>query len=223
MKIGHEDLMMIRKIVAAVVPLLATTTVGAAVVHAEPATPEIGYRAELIGNRVVTTLTNGTFEIDGETVQILDTSGTTVVSLPLAVREGATEYPLPHAVRDEGRVLELTAVKDVAAARPAAQPVASPYENYTAQNNFASQFGLATAIGGFIGTALGALIGLTGIVSGPGVIASVIAGAAIGGIIGSIVVGGPTLIIAGVDLLNTLAAAPGTTQWAPRQQAQSTN
>lgn len=216
--------MMIRKIVAAVVPLLATTTVGAAVVHAEPATPEIGYRAELIGNRVVTTLTNGTFEIDGEAVEILDNSGTTVVTLPLAVREGATEYPLPHAVRDEGRVLELTAVKDVAAARPAATPVASPQENYAAQNNFASQFGLATAIGGFIGTALGAVVGLATWAGGPVTgIPGIVTAAAIGGIIGTIVVGGPTLIIAGIDLINTLVAAPGTTQWAPRQQVQSAN
>ncbi|MGV9924238.1 ammonium transporter [Nocardia rhamnosiphila] len=217
--------MMIRKIVAAVVPLLATTTVGAAVVHAEPATPEIGYRAELIDNRVVTTLTNGTFEIAGETVEILDNSGATVMSLPLAIREGATEYPLPHAVRDEGRVLELTAVKDVAAARPAAQPVASPQENLAAQDNFTSQLGLATAIGGFVGTALGAVIGLAAGVGTGGVFApaTVITGAALGGIIGTLVVGGPTLIIAGVDLINTLVAAPGTTQWAPRQQVQSAN
>lgn len=206
--------MMIRKIVAAVVPLLATTTVGAAVVHAEPPTPDVGYRTELVGKTVVTTLTNGTFELAGENVAIRDESGATVMSLPLAVREGATEYPLPHAIREDGRVLELTAVKDVAAARPAAEPVASPQENYAAQANFASQFGLASAIGGFIGTAIGALVGLTGIVGGPTVIASVIAGATIGGIIGTLVVGGPTLIIAGIDLLNTLAAAPGTTQWA---------
>ncbi|MGW5387735.1 ammonium transporter [Nocardia sp. NPDC003963] len=216
--------MMIRKIVAAVVPLLATTTVGAAVVHAEPATPEIGYRAELIGNKVVTTLTNGTFDIEGETVEIVDTSGATVVSLPLAIREGATEYPLPHAVRDDGRVLELTAVKDVAAARPAAQPVASPQENYSAQNNFASQFGIATAIGGFIGTALGAAIGLVATLpTGVGIPAGVITGATIGGIIGTLVVGGPALIVAGVDLVNTLTAAPGSTRWAERPQVQSAN
>ncbi|MCX0270454.1 ammonium transporter [Nocardia zapadnayensis] len=216
--------MMIRKIVAAVVPLLATTTVGAAVVHAEPATPEIGYRAELIGNRVVTTLTNGTFEIAGETVEILDNSGTTVVALPLAVREGATEYPLPHAVRDEGRVLELTAVKDVAAARPAAQPVASPQENLAAQDNFTSQLGIATAIGGFVGTALGAVVGLATWAGGPVTgIPGIVTAAALGGIIGTIVVGGPTLIIAGIDLINTLVAAPGTTQWAPRQQVQPAN
>ncbi|MET8797558.1 ammonium transporter [Nocardia sp. NPDC004568] len=216
--------MMIRKIVAAVVPLLATTTVGAAVVHAEPATPEIGYRAELIGNRVVTTLTNGTFEIDGETVEILDNSGATVVALPLAVREGATEYPLPHAVRDESRVLELTAVKDVAAARPAAQPVASPQENLAAQDNFTSQLGVATAIGGLIGTGLGAVIGLVATLpTGVGIPAGVITGAALGGVIGTLVVGGPTLIIAGVDLVNTLAAAPGTTRWTPEPPLPTVN
>ncbi|MGW4068995.1 ammonium transporter [Nocardia grenadensis] len=216
--------MMIRKIVAAVVPLLATTTVGAAVVHAEPATPEIGYHAELIGNRVVTTLTNGTFEIDGETVEILDKSGATVMALPLAVREGATEYPLPHAVRDEGRVLELTAVKDVAAARPAAQPVASPQENLAAQDNFTSQLGVATAIGGLIGTALGAAIGLVATLpTGAGIPAGVITGAALGGVVGTLVVGGPTLIIAGVDLVNTLAAAPGTTRWTPEPPLPTVN
>ncbi|MGW0007179.1 ammonium transporter [Nocardia grenadensis] len=216
--------MMIRKIVAAVVPLLATTIVGAAVVHAEPATPEIGYHAELIGNRVVTTLTNGTFEIDGETVEILDKSGATVMALPLAVREGATEYPLPHAVRDEGRVLELTAVKDVAAARPAAQPVASPQENLAAQDNFTSQLGVATAIGGLIGTALGAAIGLVATLpTGAGIPAGVITGAALGGVVGTLVVGGPTLIIAGVDLVNTLAAAPGTTRWTPEPPLPTVN
>lgn len=212
--------MMIRKIVAAVVPLLATTTVGAAVVHAEPAaTPDIGYRTELVGSTVVTTLTHGTFELVGENVDIRDESGATVMSLPLAVREGSTEYPLPHAIREDGRVLELTAVKDVAAARPAAEPVASPQENYAAQANFASQFGLASAIGGFIGTAIGALVGLlVTLPTGVGIPAGILTGAGVGGIIGTLVVGGPTLIIAGIDLVNTLTAAPGTTQWAVNQQ-----
>ncbi|MEU1983646.1 ammonium transporter [Nocardia sp. NPDC019395] len=209
--------MRIRQIATAVVPFLAVATFGSAAAHAEPAAPDIGYRTELVGKTVVTTLTHGTFEVDGETVDIVDESGATVVTLPLAVREGTTEYPLPHAVRDDDRVLELTAVKDPAAARPAAEFVASPQENLAAQNNFASQFGIATAIGGFVGTALGALVGLTGIVTGPGVIASIIAGATIGGIIGTIAVGGPTLVIAAVDLVNTLNAAPGTTQWAPKQ------
>ncbi|MEU4315902.1 ammonium transporter [Nocardia sp. NPDC024068] len=213
--------MKIRKIAAVLAPMLATAAVGAGVVHAEPATPDIGYRTELVGKNVVTTLTNGTFALRDETVDVLDKSGATVVTLPLFLREGTTEYPLPHAVRDEGRVLELTAVKDVEHARPTLQPIASPQENLSAQNNFASQFGLATAIGGFVGTAIGALAGLaigigTGVVFSP---ATVITGATLGGIIGTIVVGGPALVISAVDLVNTLTAAPGTTQWAPKAQA----
>ncbi|MGW0182586.1 ammonium transporter [Nocardia sp. NPDC003345] len=213
--------MKIRKIAAVLAPMLATAAVGAGVVHAEPATPDIGYRTELVGKNVVTTLTNGTFALRGETVDVLDKSGATVITMPLSVREGSTEYPLPHAVRDEGRVLELTAVKDVEHARPTtAQPIASPQENLSAQNNFASQFGLATAIGGFVGTAIGALIGLAvTLPTGVGIPAGIISGATLGGIIGTIVVGGPALVISAVDLVNTLAAAPGTTQWAPKAQA----
>ena len=210
---------MLRKIATALTPLLIGAAVGAGVVHAEPATRDIGYRTELIGNTIVTTLTHGTFAVAGETVAIRDESGATVLSLPLAVLDGDTEYPLPHAVRDNGRVLELIAVKDAAQARPAVQPVASPQENYAAQANFASQFGIATAIGGFIGTALGAAVGLIAVLGGPTVIPGVIAGATIGGIVGTLTAGGPTLVIAGIDLINTLTAPPGTTQWAQRPAA----
>lgn len=210
--------MILRKITAAALPLVAAVAVGAGTSHAQPTTPDVGYRAQLVGNTIVTTLDNGYFQLSGDTVDIKDSAGNTLVNLPLTVRQENTEYPLPHTIRDNGRVLELTAVKDAAQARPAATPIASPNENYRAQNQFLSQFSIATAIGGFIGTVLGALVGLTGIVSGPGVIASVLAGAAIGGIIGTIVVGGPTLIIAGIELINTLNAAPGTTKWADTPQ-----
>lgn len=208
--------MRIRKIAAAVVPLIATATFGASTAHAAPAaTPDIGYRTELAGNTVVTTLTHGTFEVAGDTVGIVDESGATVLTLPLAVREGGIEYPLPHVVRDEGRVLALTAVKDPAAARPAAEPVASPQENMAAQDNLTSQIGLASAIGGLIGTVLGAGIGLLVTAgTGIGIPAGIITGAALGGVIGTITVGGPTLIIAGVDMINTFLAPPGTTRWA---------
>ncbi|MFC8047063.1 ammonium transporter [Nocardia sp. NPDC057353] len=209
--------MILRKIAAAVVPLLATATVAAGVAQAETPTPDVGYEVKMVDGKVVTALTNGTFALAGETVEIKDSTGAVLVSLPLAIRDGATEYPLPHAVREEDRVLELTPVKNEAAARPAqALPVASPIENLRAQDAFLSNFGIATAIGGFIGTAIGALIGLTGIIGGPTVIASVTAGAAIGGIIGTIIAGGPTLIMAGIDLINTLNAPPGTTQWATK-------
>ncbi|WP_378736969.1 ammonium transporter [Nocardia brasiliensis] len=208
--------MILRKITAAVVPLVAAVAVGAGTSHAQPAgqVADIGYQAELVGDKIITTLTGGSFEVAGSAVDIKDEAGNTVVTMPLAFRQDGLEYPLPHAVRDAGRVLELTVVKDVAQARPApATPIASPYENQRAQEAFLSQFGIATAVGGFIGTVIGALVGLTGILGGPTVIASVLAGAAVGGIIGTIVAGGPTLIIAGIDLISTLTAPPGTTKW----------
>ncbi|RJO78828.1 ammonium transporter [Nocardia panacis] len=208
--------MKLRKIIATAVPaVLAAATLGAAAAHADPSAPApIGYQAQLVGDKVVTTLDHGRFELTGGTVDIKDEAGTTVVSLPLSFRQDGMEYPLPHAVRDEGRTLELTAVKAAAQAHPVTvQPVASTLENQRAMNAFSSQFGIATAVGAFLGTALGAIVGLSGIVAGPGVIASVIAGAAVGGVIGTIVVGGPTLVIAGIDLIATLAAEPGSTRW----------
>ncbi|MEV5838861.1 ammonium transporter [Nocardia sp. NPDC052112] len=208
--------MILRKITAAAVPIVAAVAVGAGTSYAQPGaapTPDIGYEAKLVGDKIVTTLTDGSFQTSANTVQIKDIAGNTVVTLPLSFRQDGLEFTLPHEIRDAGKVLELTAVKDYTQARPVATPIASPRENLRAQDNFLSQFGLATAIGGFLGTVIGALVGLTGIIGGPTVIASVIAGAGIGGIIGTLVVGGPTLIIAGIDLISTLAAEPGTTKW----------
>ncbi|SUE30832.1 hypothetical membrane protein [Nocardia farcinica] len=209
--------MLFRKLSAVVVPLLAAVTVGASTAQAQPApapVPDIGYEAKLVGDKIVTTLTGGTFQVNGATVDIRDAVGNAVVTLPLAFREAGLEYPLGHQVREDGRVLELTAVKDASKARPVpVTPVASLEENQRAMDAFAAQFGIATAIGGFIGTALGALVGLTGIIGGPTVIASVIAGASVGAIIGTLVVGGPALVVAGIDLINTLTAPPGTTKW----------
>ncbi|WP_433713356.1 ammonium transporter [Nocardia sp. CA-084685] len=208
--------MIFRKITAAAVPIVAAVAVGAGTSYAQPdaaPVPDIGYEAKLVGDKIVTTLTDGSFQMSANTVDIKDIAGNTVVTLPLSFRQDGLEFTMPHEIRDAGRVLELTAVKDFTTARQAATPVASARENLRAQDNFLSQFGIATAIGGFIGTVIGALVGLTGIVGGPTVIASVLAGAGIGGIIGTLVVGGPALIIAGIDLLDTLSAPPGTTKW----------
>ncbi|WP_327112357.1 ammonium transporter [Nocardia sp. NBC_01730] len=198
------------------VPLVATLTVGAGTTHAEPAAtpvPNIEYETQLIGEKIVTTLTGGTFSVSGGSVDVKDEAGNAVVTMPLAFRQDGLEFPLPYAVQDAGRVLELTAVRDAAHARPAATPVASPYENQLAQQAFLTQFGIATAIGGFIGTAIGAAAGLIGILGGPLGIGTVLTGAAIGAAIGTLVAGGPTLIVAGIDLINTLNAPPGTTKW----------
>jgi hypothetical protein len=102
----------------------------------------------------------------------------------------------------------------------AVQPIASPLENQRAMNDFSTQFGIATAVGGFVGTAIGVVVGgITGCILGlplfgVGCLPAAVAGAGVGGILGTIAVGGPALGIAGLDLINTLQAAPGTTKWA---------
>ncbi|WP_280329701.1 ammonium transporter [Nocardia wallacei] len=209
--------MKLRKFTAAALPVVVGVAVGAGTVHASPATPDVRYETTLVGNTVQTTLHGGFFEVssDERTVDVKSADGNTLVTLPLSIRQDGLEYPLPHAVRSEGRVLELTTVKNAAAARPApVTPVASLMENQLAMQSFGSQFGIATAVGGFIGTALGALAGLVfGLAVLPLEPATILTGAAIGGIIGTVVAGGPTLIIAGIDLLSTLSAPPGTTKW----------
>lgn len=210
--------MRMRKLSAVLVPLIAAVTVGASTVaHAEPVpVPDVGYEAKLVGDKVVTTLTNGTFETDGGIVEVKDAADNTLVSFPLAFRQDGLEYPLGHQIADEGRMLELSVVKDVSKARPVpVTPVASLEENRRAMDTFASQFGLATAVGGFIGLAAGAVIGcIIGLpAGGVGCLPGLATGASVGGIIGTIVVGGPTLVVAGIDLIQTLAAEPGTTKW----------
>lgn len=108
---------------------------------------------------------------------------------------------------------------------PALRPVASPMEDQAAEQEFATQFGIATSVGGFGGMTLGAIIGCAagGLITAPtvvfvpaGCLTGAVTGAGVGAIVGTIAVGGPTLIVSGANLIAALAAAPGTTKWASR-------
>ncbi|MEV0250466.1 ammonium transporter [Nocardia sp. NPDC050712] len=208
--------MFLRKITAAAVPLVVAVAVGSGTASAEPAAaPTIGYETKLVGEKIITTLTGGSFELTGNSVDINDTHGNAVLTLPLSFRHDGLEFPLPHAVRDGGQTLELTAVKDFARATPVPiTPVASPIENRRAMDQFTSQFAVASSIGGFLGTVIGAGIGLIGFLGGAFGLATIVTGAALGGLIGTLVVGGPTLIVAGIELIQTLNAPDGSTKWA---------
>ncbi|MEV6274073.1 ammonium transporter [Nocardia sp. NPDC051832] len=206
--------MFLRKITAAAIPLVVAVAVGSGTASAEPAAaPQIGYETKLVGDKVITTLTGGSFEVAGNSVDINDANGNAVVTLPLSFRYDGLEFPLPHAVQDGGKTLELTAVKDFAKATPVT-PIASPMENRRAMDQFTTQFAVATTIGGFIGTAIGAAIGLIGFLGGAFGIATIVTGAAIGGLVGTLIAGGPTLIVAGIELVQTLNAPDGSTKWA---------
>ena len=210
--------------------LITAMGIGVGTAHADQSAPDIRYETTLVdGQTVVTTIDSGSFDVaaDGRTVDLADDLGRTVVNLPLYYTVGPLEYPLLHEVSSDNRTLKMTPDPDITKARPAVKPVASLLENQRAQDAFVTQFGIATAVGGFLGTAVGAVIGTLLFAAVAGAVCLVppfaqcilttlpilVTGAAVGAIIGTIVVGGPALAIAGTDLISTLVAPPGTTKW----------
>lgn len=153
-----------------------------------------------------------------DVVDLADTEGHVVLTLPLRFQVADTEIPVEPVLEKDSTVLELVPHKpaglDISQSL-AVKPVASMTEDQRARNEFATQFGLATAIGGFIGTAIGAAVGCVATIVA-GCIGGFTVGATLGGIIGTIAVGGPVLIASGVDYVNTMLAPDGTTRFADR-------
>ncbi|GAB4589694.1 hypothetical protein [Nocardia sp. NPDC127526] len=221
---------------------MGTTVSHADAEPAQPAqSADISYSTKLIDQKidekdvktVVSTLKNGTFELseqEGATpedpkttlVNVKDKDGATVITFPLQFVNAGVEIPTTAEVKEDGKVLEVTPEKP-AGFQPSAEPVAarpiiateiaSPVENQRAMSQFSSQFGISTAIGGFVGTAVGAIIGCI-VTFVAGCVPGLVAGAGIGGILGTIAVGGPTLIAAGLELIQVIQAPDGTTKWA---------
>ncbi|MGB3172189.1 MAG: ammonium transporter [Rhodococcus sp. (in: high G+C Gram-positive bacteria)] len=219
--------MKLSKLVATAAFLAAAMGLASGTAYADPApaapstSEEIGFESNLEDRTIVTTIDAGVFKVadDGKTVDVLDSADNVVVTLPLSFNLGGLNFPYEQNVDDDGKTLRLVPVLDFTKASAdsrsvGATPVASPDENLKAQQTFSSQLAIATAIGGLTGTVIGAIAGGLGFLGGPVGLASVPLGATIGGIVGTIITGGPTLVIAGIDLINTLNAAPGTTKFA---------
>ncbi len=219
--------MKLQRLTAVSALVVGALAAGTAVVHADPAPAPgpaaIKYSVKLIDKTVVTTLQGGTFRLsdDHKSYAVTDVSGATVVSLPTEIRIADTAIPVKSVVGNHGTVLELTPERSVAAVdHPVAvRPVASAMENHRALDEFNTNFSIATAVGTFLGTAVGAIVGgVTGCILGlpllgVGCLPAAVAGAGIGGVLGTIAIGGPALLITGFDVINTLAAAPGSTKW----------
>ncbi|WP_024801710.1 hypothetical protein [Nocardia sp. BMG51109] len=155
-------------------------------------------------------------------VTLKDGKGNAVLSFPLEYRIADQAIPVRSELRDDAKTLVVTPERPAGLpadqplnVKPVAKPVASPIENQRALGDFSTYFGLSTAIGGFVGTAIGAVVGcalgLLGVIVG--CLVGLPTGATIGGILGTVVVGGPTLVLAGTDLVSTLQAPAGTTKW----------
>ncbi|MEU8901590.1 hypothetical protein [Nocardia sp. NPDC048505] len=241
-----------RRTTAAAALVIGAMTVGMGTTHAEPTAPaptELKYSVKLVDKTIVTKLSGGKFELSTleepaadpadkpkitEIAELKDDTGNVVMSLPLTFNIAGVQVPVKPVLKDDARVLEMTPEQLTPEQQTTikAQPVnavqlkqvASPIENQRAMNEFTTQFGLATAVGGFVGTAVGAIIGGgIGIAIGAIQCATVVlciaaiptfaALAGIGGVLGTIAFGAPALGIAGMDLLNTMNAAPGTSKW----------
>ncbi|RZI53708.1 MAG: ammonium transporter [Pseudonocardia sp.] len=208
--------------------LAAMLATGSTTALAQPgSTPnEIRYEAHIVGASIITTIDTGTFTLTPHnSIDLNDDTGLGVVSLPLTYRIGGRELPFRREVRNDGKTLRLTPGIDQlstleAGIQPALHNVASIDENSRAQSNFQQQLAIASAVGSLTGTIAGAALGfLVGCAIGTpvavfGCLPFGVTGAGIGAVLGTIAVGGPTLIVAGIDLLTTLNAPPGTTRWA---------
>lgn len=253
--------MKIRGGTAAAATVIGALTIAMGTAHAEPTTttgqPVIDYSAAVKDNTVVARLKGGTFALvdkpgaaPGETAQavdIRDEAGNVTVEFPLDFRVADAPIPVQPVLKEDGRVLELTAqrpagvdmsqqkvvpvVRTVGDEQPApdapaagnipqAQAVASPLEDQRAFADFSTKVGVATVVGSLVGTAIGAVIGC--IVGLPALIAGCIPGAvlggSIGGIIGLVATGGPTAIATGIQLVQDLGAAPGTSRFSDANQ-----
>lgn len=231
-----------RKTTAAAALVIGAMTVTAGTSYAEPAPQDIKYSVKLVDKTVVATLQNGTFSIveePGETedapttkvAEIKDSRGAVVISLPIDYTINGVDIPIATEVDKDSKVLSLTPDKpegveigeEVVVPEPVlkAAPIASVQENQKAINDFAGKFSIGTAIGTFVGTAIGAIVGcglgLLAILAG--CIVGLPLGASIGGILGMIAIGGPTMAVAGFELLQVLQAEPGTSAWADKPVA----
>lgn len=175
--------MRIGKASAVSVLMIAAMGVGTGIAQANPAPPSVNYQTTVgpDGRSVHTTLDNGTFRIasTGNAIDVVDASGTTLVSLPMAYSTHGTAFPIAAAIDDGGRALTLTPdVADVAGTLQNVDARGDAYQNMIVQwqrgwsNDGGVQAGIGTALGAVVGCLLA-------------VVAACIPGAVIGGAIGA--------------------------------------
>lgn len=154
------------------------------------------------GTGVTTILDTGTFRLDAtaETVEVLDASGTSIATIPLAYRVGDQEFSIAPLLGVDDRVLTLTPETNPALATPVARSIL-PVTDVNSQSRFLDELnkaafgaGVSAAIGAGIGLVIGCVVGVF-----VGCIPGVVIGAAAGGVIGLVNTGGYPLQSAAFD------------------------
>ncbi len=118
--------MKFRKLAAVAAMTIAAVGLTAGTSYAAPAVtaPEkINYETKAEGDSVVTVIDAGSFAVsgDGKSVELQDSDGNAVVSLPLAIQLGDLQLPFEREISEDGKTLTLTPVVD-----PAKAPRSSP-------------------------------------------------------------------------------------------------
>ncbi|MEU2257662.1 hypothetical protein ABZ540_31300 [Nocardia xishanensis] len=214
-----------RHVSTAALAALVTAGIGISATPARAdADPSIHYALTTFGNSVRTDLDGGTFAltVDGQSVEVRDSTGQPLDAVPLAVFVGDQRVAVTARLDDENRTLTLT--PDTTGLEIAAlRPIASPVEDQAALTELASNLSRGPLIGTVIGMAVGAVIGgilglSTCALLGPACVATVPAAVAVfaaaGGMAGTVVGGGAALVAGVQKYLITLQSAPGASPYA---------
>lgn len=192
--------------------------------NAAPPTP-VGYTLSSTSTSLTLTLQHGTFKRGQNSLAIVDNAGSAVFQMPLSYRFEDREYPIAaqisgnsvtlipsHRVADS-RSIDPQLVEPVRAAA-GKQLVDAPTTRQERDNQALAQFmqilGAGTTIGTLVGTIIGAIVGgVIGCAIGLaaaviGCLVAVVPAAGLGGVAGTIVGGGGTLVVAGIQYLQTI-------------------
>ncbi|MGW5387230.1 hypothetical protein [Nocardia sp. NPDC003963] len=211
-----------RRFAAAAVAAIGVAAASFGTAHAAPIpgidhTLQMDTRLRLVGVNPVNTADYATKVCDTLHADPTGTGKRTALDLL------ATDYPHPLA---QGYALGVMAdvscddtvglLRDVPTATvgtPAAAEIASQADNDQAMSSWSAKVGVATTAGSLIGAGTGFVIGcaLGGVVTSPtvvfipiGCLTGGVTGAGIGGVVGTLVVGGPTAVIAGIEMVQVL-------------------
>ncbi|MDG3015702.1 hypothetical protein [Speluncibacter jeojiensis] len=179
--------------------------------------PNIYFTTGIEGHSVVLRTNSGSMQVKDGQLQILDASHRVAQSVPLDYTAGGKQYPIDATV--DGLKATLTPSKDPARALPlkpaalheAAAPAPSQSQadkQRQALNDLSQQISVPVAVGALVGTILFGAAGFVAclplVTTIIGYVGCVPALATLGGVVGTIVVGGPSVAIAGTRYLNTL-------------------
>ncbi|MGW0039580.1 glycine zipper family protein [Gordonia sp. NPDC003376] len=184
----------------------------------------VGWTVSRTGAQVTVELTHGAFRQTGNSLSLLDDSGTAVARLPLTYRLEYGEFPIAVSISGDSatltpsrnparaRALDPTQVDAVrwAAKKQSSPPRTRQERDDQALARFNQQLmagmTVSTIVGIVLGVVIGAIVGcIPGLaLAGVGCIPGLALGATVGSIVGTVLGGGGSLIVAAWQYFQTI-------------------